>query len=54
MSALLIFQRIVPLSTKRMARTGNYAALLPDATVIGLGAAELSGSERTIFIFVQS
>jgi len=40
--------------TKQLVRTGNYAAFLPDATVIGLEAAELSGSERTIFIFVQS
>jgi len=33
---------------------GDYAALLPGATVIGLGVVELSGLERTIFISVQS
>lgn len=54
MSALLISEQMFTVGTKQLARTGNYAALLPDATVIGLGAAELSGSERTIFIFVQS
>ena len=54
MSALLISEPTVPAGTNRPARTGNYAALLPGAMAIGLGAVEPSGSERTIFISVQS
>jgi hypothetical protein len=54
MSALLISEQMFTVGTKQLARTGNYAAFLPGAMAIGLEAAELSGSERTIFIFVQS
>ena len=54
MNALLISEQMFTVGTKQLARSGNYAALLPDATAIGLEAVELSGSERTIFISVQS
>jgi len=37
-----------------MAHAGNYAAFLPGAMAIGLGADELSGFDRTIFISFQS
>ncbi len=37
-----------------VAHAGNYAALLPGATAIGLADAELSALPRTIFISFQS
>ena len=54
MSALLISEQMFTVGTKQLARTGNYAALLPDGTEIGWGAAEVCVFVRTIFISVQS